>query len=67
MKPLGTPGHPLKLKAIFISEDQGKTWLLVRQHYLTDVFTNGFLDDIIQGRRFNMTDGDSTHDDRTKA
>lgn len=36
-----TPGapkegwHPLKLKAILLSDDGGKTWLLARQYYLT--------------------------------
>jgi hypothetical protein len=43
--------HPLKLKAIMLSDDGGKTWLLVRQYYLTDVATNRFLDDLVQGTR----------------
>jgi hypothetical protein len=61
-------GHPLKLKAVFISDDGGKTWLCVRQHYLTDVTTNRFLDDLMQGKRFGILNGDSNgHFDRDKA
>jgi len=51
--------HPLKLKAILVSEDGGKTWLLVRQYYVTDVTTNRFLDDLFQGKRFGIINGDS--------
>ena len=52
-------GHPLKLKSIMVSEDGGKTWLLVRQYYLTDVSTNSFLDDLLQGKRFGILNGES--------
>lgn len=52
-------GHPLKLKSIMVSEDGGKTWLLVRQYYLTDVTTNNFLDDLLQGKRFGILNGES--------
>jgi hypothetical protein len=55
-----TGEHPLKLKAILLSDDGGKTWLLVRQYYLTDVTTNRFLDDLLQGKRFGiLNNGDS--------
>ncbi|MCJ7485801.1 MAG: hypothetical protein MUQ25_06485 [Candidatus Aminicenantes bacterium] len=63
-------GHPLKLKAIFISDDGGKTWMLVRQYYLTDVTTNRFLDDLLQGKRFgiiNNGDSNGNNDDRATA
>ena len=56
-------GHPLKLKAVFISDDGGKTRLCVRQHYLTDVTTNRFLDDLMQGKRFGILNGDSNGTD----
>ena len=56
-------GHPLKLKAVFISDDGGKTWLCVGQHYLTDVTTNRFLDDLIQGKRFGILNGESNGND----
>ena len=60
----GKGGHPLKLKAVFISDDGGKTWLCVRQHYLTDVTTNRFLDDLLQGKRFGIINtGDSNGND----
>ena len=61
-------GHPLKLKAVLISDDGGKTWLCVRQYYLTDVTTNRFLDDLIQGKRFGILNGESNgNDNRDKA
>ena len=59
----GKEGHPLKLKAIFISEDGGKTWMLVRQYYLTDVTTNRFLDELLQGKRFGILNGESNGND----
>jgi len=60
----GKGGHPLKLKAILLSDDGGKTWMLVRQYYLTDVTTNRFLDDLLQGKRFGIiNNGDSNAND----
>ena len=57
-------GHPLKRKSIMLSEDGGKTWMLVRQYYLTDVTTNRFLDDLLQGKRFGIINtGDSNGND----
>ena len=58
--------HPLKLKALLVSEDGGRTWLLVRQFYITDMVTNRYLDDLLQGRRFGLLNGDSNVDDRDK-
>lgn len=63
-------GHPLKLKAILFSNDEGKTWQLMRQYYLTDVTTNAFLDEILQGVWFKRLNGDSNGNEeeaRTKA
>lgn len=68
-----TPGapkegrHPLKLKALLVSDDGGQTWLLVRQYYMTDMVTNRFLDDLMQGRRFGLLNGDSNIDDTSKS
>jgi hypothetical protein len=59
----GKGGHPLKLKAILLSDDGGKTWMLVRQYYLTDVTTNRFLDDLLQGKRFGILNGESNGND----
>jgi hypothetical protein len=56
--------HPLKLKALLVSEDAGRTWLLVRQFYITDMVTNRYLDDLLQGRRFGLLNGDSNVNDR---
>jgi hypothetical protein len=38
--------HPLKLKALLVSQDAGQTWLLVRQFYITDMVRNRYLDDL---------------------
>ena len=61
-------GHPLKLKAVLISDDGGKTWLCVRQYYLTDVTANRFLSELMQGKRFAIIK-EETHgyDTRDKA
>ena len=47
-------GHPIKLKAVLISNDGGQTWTCVRQYYLTDVTANRFLGELMQGKRFAM-------------
>lgn len=43
-----------------ISDDSGKTWIVVRQHYLTDE-KNQFLDTLLQGKRFKLIE-DSTNE-----
>jgi hypothetical protein len=43
----------LRFKSLMVSDDGGQTWLVVRQHYLTDD-KNRFLDTLLQGRRFKM-------------
>lgn len=43
----------LRFKGLMISDDSGKTWIVVRQHYLTDD-QNRFLETILQGRRFKL-------------
>jgi hypothetical protein len=54
------PDHVHKLKALFLSDDGGKTWICMRQYYLTDVQENRFLDDLLQGKRFAiLNNGDS--------
>ena len=64
-------GHPLKLKAVLISDDGGKTWLCVRQYYLTDVTANRFLNELMQGKRFAITKeethGNDSRNDRASA
>lgn len=47
----------LRCKALLLSEDAGKTWLVVRQFYLTDA-RNRFLDEQIQGTRLKSINGD---------
>lgn len=43
----------LRLKSLMVSDDGGETWLVVRQHYLTDE-NNRFLDTMLQGKRFKL-------------
>jgi hypothetical protein len=43
----------LRFKGLLLSDDSGKTWIVVRQHYLTDE-KNNFLDTIMQGRRLKL-------------
>ena len=63
-----TRGHPIKLKAVLISDDGGKTWTCDRQYYLTDVTANRFLSDLMQGKRFAMIKEDANgYFDRDKA
>jgi hypothetical protein len=47
----------LRLKSLMVSDDGGETWLVIRQHYLTDE-NNRFLDTLLQGKRFKLI-GDS--------
>lgn len=53
--------RPLKLKAVMLSDDGGKTWLLVRQHYLVDVKTDQYLDEEMIGTRFLKLEGDADY------
>lgn len=39
----------LKLKAVLLSHDGGQSWTVGRQYYLTDLDTNLFLDESMQG------------------
>lgn len=43
----------LRFKSLMVSDDGGETWLVVRQHYLTDD-NNRFLDTLLQGKRFKL-------------
>lgn len=47
----------LRFKSLMVSDDGGESWLVVRQHYLTDE-NNRFLDTLLQGKRFKLI-GDS--------
>ena len=42
----------MKLKVLLLSQDGGKTWLCVRQYYLTDLQTGDFLSGSTQGQIF---------------
>ena len=39
----------LKLKAVLQSVDGGRTWIVTRQHYLTDLDNDQMLDESMQG------------------
>ena len=39
----------LKLKAVLLSHDGGRSWIVSRQYYLTDLETNLLLDESVQG------------------
>jgi len=41
--------NSLKLKAILLSHDGGRSWIVSRQYYLTDLDTNLILDESMQG------------------
>ena len=56
-----TAKRPLKLKSVMLSDDGGRTWLLVRQHYLIDVRTDRYLDEELIGTRFVKLEGDEDH------
>lgn len=53
----------LKLKAVFVSQDGGKNWLCVRQHYLTDLRFDKFLDDTFQGETFILKENTMEEND----
>jgi len=46
----------LKLKAVFLSQDHGKTWICIHQYYLTDPESRAFLDTTLEGRNFVMNE-----------
>ena len=50
----------IKLKATLLTED-GETWLVIRQHYASDLKTNGLLDDSFQGLKLK-----TIHEEETK-
>jgi hypothetical protein len=41
--------NSLKLKAILLSHNGGRSWIVGRQYYLTDLETNLLLDESVQG------------------
>jgi len=53
---------PLKLKAIMLSNDGGRTWSVIRQYYLVDLRTGQFLDEELLGTRLATMKGDEDHD-----
>ena len=54
--------NPIKLKAVLLSDDGGKTWIISRQYYLTDLRTNRFLETLLQGIRLKTIEGNTYHD-----
>ncbi len=54
----------LKLKAVLLSRDGGRSWAVVRQYYLTDLETNRLLDESMQGIGLTQTQ-ENTNADRT--
>jgi hypothetical protein len=46
----------LKLKAVLLSNDGGKRWTILRQHYLTRLDNAAFLDDSVQGMTLRLVD-----------
>jgi len=45
----GLNTRALKLKAVLLSHDGGRSWTVGRQYYLTDLETNLLLDESMQG------------------
>lgn len=56
----------LKLKAILISIDGGRTWLISRQFFLLDVKLDKYLDQEIDGTRLATIEEDQ-HGDASKS
>ena len=54
----------LKLKAMLLSHDGGRSWIVGRQYYLTDLATNLLLDESMQGL-FLTQKQENTNDNRT--
>ena len=54
----------LKLKAVLLSHDGGRSWIVGRQYYLTDLATNLLLDESMQGL-FLTQKQENTNDNRT--
>ncbi len=46
----------LKLKAILLSTDGGKTWILVHQYYLSDPQKRALQNNTLEGRIFRMNE-----------
>ncbi len=57
----------LKLKAVLLSTDGGKTWLLVHQYYLSDPASRALLNNTLEGREFKMNEekNDKSESNRT--
>jgi len=53
----------MKFKALLLTRDGGKTWLCVKQYYLSDATTGRLLDEILQGMRL-ITIEENHHDKR---
>lgn len=44
----------MKLKGLLMTNDGGKTWMVIHQWYLADTVTNGFLDQSLVGAIMTM-------------
>lgn len=57
---LGTK-NPLKLKAILLSNDGGKTWIVSRQYFLVDLREDQFRNESLQGQTLVIKTEDGDH------
>ncbi len=55
----------IKLKAVLLSSDGGRSWIIGRQYYLTDLATNLLLDESMQGIYLTQKQ-ENTNDNRTR-
>ena len=55
----------LKLKAVLLSNDCGRTWVVSRQYYLTNLETNGLMNESLQGIFLTQTQEKNEHDQPT--
>lgn len=53
--------NPYRLKAILLSNDGGKTWIISRQYYLVDLKTDKFADIQLQGEVLESPSKDNDH------
>lgn len=55
----------LKLKAVLLSNDGGRSWVVSRQYYLTNLETNGLMNESLQGISLNQTQEKNEHEQPT--
>lgn len=50
------PQVPLKMKALLISADGGRTWLISRQFFLAELRTQRFLEPVLEGTYLSVVE-----------